>query len=161
VVLDRGRIQQIGTPQQIYTHPANRMVATFLGNPPTNILPATVTPAGFRIGECELAASPELLASLRIGQAIDLGIRPEELRLISTSIDARPTNCLPVEIDVVEPLGRETLVRAKVLATEATLSLQTDGLFIGKPGDRWNVAVPLARASVFQATTGDRLYPPA
>ncbi|MEO0947138.1 MAG: ABC transporter ATP-binding protein [Cyanobacteria bacterium J06641_5] len=160
VVLDRGRIQQIGTPQEIYTHPANRMVATFLGNPPTNILPATVTVTGLRIGDRELAASPELLAPLRVGQAVDLGIRPEDLSLVAASTDDNSTDRLPVEIDVVEPLGRETLVRAKVLATEATLSLQTDGLFAGKPGDRWAVVVPLARATIFQATTGERLYPP-
>ena len=160
VVLDRGRIQQIGTPQEIYARPANRMVATFLGNPPTNILPATVTATGLRIGNRDLAAAPEMLAPLRVGQAVDLGIRPEALSLAGEGGEGGLTDSLLVEIDVIEPLGRETLVRAKVLATGATLSLNAGGTFAGKPGDRLAVSVPLAQAAIFQATTGDRLYPP-
>ncbi len=49
VVLNRGRIQQIGDPQTIYARPANQMVASFLGNPPMNILPAIYKGNGFDV----------------------------------------------------------------------------------------------------------------
>ena len=153
VVLDRGRIQQIGTPQEIYARPINRMVATFLGNPPMNLLPATVAESGVRVGDRLLPATAEFMASLSGEGAIELGIRPEELSVAATRTDAS----VPVEIDVVEPLGRETLVRAKVLSTAAVLSFLAGEWFASGPGDRLEVAVPLERALVFQATTGERL----
>lgn len=48
--MNEGRIQQIGASENIYTKPANQMVATFLGSPPINILPATYTNIGFAVG---------------------------------------------------------------------------------------------------------------
>jgi len=60
VVMDRGRIAQVGTPLDLYHRPANRFVATFIGTPAMNILPATLLPALAR-------------------GATDLGLRPEDL----------------------------------------------------------------------------------
>lgn len=156
VVLDRGRIQQVGTPQEIYAQPANRMVATFLGNPPMNVLPATVVESGVRVGDRVLPATAAFLEPLQVGQSVELGIRPEDLSVAAV----KTATSLPVTVDVVEPLGRETLVRVKVLSTETTLSLLADDRFTGKPGDRLDATVPLERALAFQPTTGDRLPVP-
>ncbi len=101
VVLDRGRIQQIGAPQSIYARPHNRMVATFLGSPPMNILPATYTNTGFNLGSQVLTCPAVVKDKLHLieEQNFDLGIRPEHIKISS------PPD-LTVEVKMVEPLGR-------------------------------------------------------
>jgi multiple sugar transport system ATP-binding protein len=83
VVLNRGRIQQIGNPQTIYARPANRMVATFLGNPPMNILPATYMDNGFILGGQLIPCPASIQEKLQLtqGQSFDLGIRPEHIEI--------------------------------------------------------------------------------
>ncbi|WP_104400428.1 ABC transporter ATP-binding protein [Vibrio penaeicida] len=69
VVINQGRIQQVGTPEEIYDKPQNTFVATFLGNPPMNIIPCD------HINLCRSLTVPE--------GAVTLGIRPENIQLIS------------------------------------------------------------------------------
>jgi multiple sugar transport system ATP-binding protein len=155
VVLDQGRIQQIGEPQTIYRQPANRMVAMFLGGPPMNILPVVYTGAAFQVGGRSLLCPEWLQAQLnpKLGQRFDLGIRPEHLR-----VDAAGE--LSVEVSLVEPLGREILVRSYVLAEPspklALTVLCPPDLSI-RVGDRLTVAVESDRLFVFDPTTGSNL----
>jgi multiple sugar transport system ATP-binding protein len=83
VVLNQGRIQQIGDPQSIYALPANEMVASFLGNPPMNILPAIYHGDNFNINGQLLAIPPDLQEKLHLnlGESYNLGIRPEHFHL--------------------------------------------------------------------------------
>jgi multiple sugar transport system ATP-binding protein len=114
VVLGNGRIQQIGTPQEIYRYPINRLVATFMGNPPMNMIPAVYRDNQWQIGRQSLRL--EHLPNVGNG---DLGIRPEQL-----SLEPLPeSQSLQVEVLLLEPLGRETLVQAKILGTEIGLDL--------------------------------------
>jgi multiple sugar transport system ATP-binding protein len=109
VVLDQGRIQQIGSPQTIYAQPANQMVATFLGSPPMNILSAIYQDGQFQV-EGQAIPCPEQLTPLlrsTAGQRFNLGIRPEHVHLATP-----PDGHLTVNVVLVEPLGREILVRA-------------------------------------------------
>ena len=84
VVMKDGRIEQIGTPLELYDHPANIFVAGFIGSPAMNFLPATLRRdgAGARL---ELADGTRLDAPLRAGgidgQSVVLGTRPEHLQL--------------------------------------------------------------------------------
>src|SRR5919202_3011106 len=68
VVLDRGRIQQIGEPQDIYAQPANRMVAMFLGNPPMNVFPATYRDEIFQLSGQSLPCPTAFQAQLQLGE---------------------------------------------------------------------------------------------
>lgn len=157
VVLSDGRIQQIGEPQDIYAHPANRMVASFLGNPPMNIIPAKYTTAGFDIGD-QLLTIPENIKNklqLAKGQNIDLGIRPEDIQINYES----QTEDLQVEVKLVEPLGRETLIRVAVLGSGAILNVQTSGNIRLRPGDKLNLQLDLQKLYVFDSVSGDKLYP--
>ncbi len=157
VVLSEGRIQQIGEPQDIYAHPANRMVASFLGNPPMNIIPAKYTAAGFDIGD-QLLTIPENIKNklqLAKGQNIDLGIRPEDIQIN----DESQTEDLQVEVKLVEPLGRETLIRVAVLGSSATLNVQTGGNIRLRSGDKLNLQLDLQKLYVFDSVNGDKLYP--
>ncbi|MBD1806258.1 ABC transporter ATP-binding protein [Microcoleus sp. FACHB-SPT15] len=165
VVLNRGRIQQIGEPQDIYAKPANRMVATFLGNPPMNVFPATYTGDVFQVSgqvlPCPIALQTQL--QLTPAQTIDLGIRPEHLEIIGLidreSTEDTKNNQLELEVSVVEPLGRETLVRSNLIASDIVLNVQSPANWRGHPGDRISVQLDLDKLFVFDPNTGNVLYP--
>jgi len=165
VVLNRGRIQQIGSPQTIYARPANRMVATFLGSPPMNILPATYVGAGFVIAgqlvRCPLAVQEKLQPAE--GQGFDLGIRPEHIEIFEpqrrTNHGADEVATLVVEVKVVEPLGRETLIRAGLPESGVQVNIRATPDIFPHLGDRLSLELDLEQLFVFDHTTGDSLYP--
>ncbi|HYX14686.1 MAG TPA: ABC transporter ATP-binding protein, partial [Nostoc sp.] len=175
VVLNRGRIQQIGDPQTIYASPANQMVATFLGSPPMNILPAIYENNGFDVSG-QLLIIPAVVKEklqLRQGHSYDLGIRPEHIFInVDASLrDATRTDCrrlpptcqevnesqLIVEVKVVEPLGRETLIRAGLPGSAVVLNIQVGGDVRPRPGDRLSLQLDLNYLFVFDPKTGDRI----
>ncbi len=174
VVLNRGRIQQVGEPQTIYSQPANRMVATFLGNPPMNILPAKFTGHSFDVGGQVLPCPDSVRESLRpaAGQGFDLGIRPEDIYLNEqqrrTEHTQQELGELVVEVKVVEPLGRETLIRGGLPNSGVMLNIQTGAnvrLYPGdgaerppQRGDRLSLKLDLDKLFVFDSATGDKLY---
>ncbi len=178
VVLNRGQIQQIGDPQTIYARPANLMVATFLGNPPMNILHATYTGEVFQVGDRSLSCPPALQDKLQLrqGQGIELGIRPEHITVkndklkiknleekaaLSMNEETPPLqhSLLMVEVKVVEPLGRETLIRANLPESGVPLNIQAASDWRGHSGDRISVQLDLNQLFVFDPTTGDALFP--
>jgi ABC-type sugar transport system ATPase subunit len=105
VVLDRGVIQQVGSPLELYNTPANRFVAGFIGSPAMNFIAATAEggPGGLTV---RLANGAQLAVAARAADGIaELGIRPEHLRLTNPGaghLDGRAT--------VVEQLGNTTFV---------------------------------------------------
>ena len=165
VVLDRGRIQQIGDPQSIYALPANLMVATFLGNPPMNILPAVYKNDVFDVSGQSLAVPPVVRekVQLRQGQSFDLGIRPEHININEPPSrqvrQEEELGGLSVEVKVVEPLGRETLIRASLPGSLAVLNIQTTADIRPRPGDRLSLQLDLNQLFVFDTATGDRISP--
>jgi multiple sugar transport system ATP-binding protein len=162
VVLNRGRIQQIGDPQSIYAHPANQMVATFLGSPPMNILPAKYTNDGFDVGEqfIQVPTSVKEKLQLRPGQSFDLGIRPEHIYINEIlRNEEKELAELFVEVKVVEPLGRETLIRAALPGSTVLLNVQIGGNVRVHPGDRLSLKLDLSQLFVFDVKTGDRIFP--
>ncbi|MDF5738807.1 MULTISPECIES: ABC transporter ATP-binding protein [unclassified Nostoc] len=162
VVLNRGRIQQIGDPQTIYTSPANQMVASFLGSPPMNILPAIYQNNGFDISG-QLLAIPAVVKEkfqLRQGHSFDLGIRPEHIKINTDSeLNTQNSGLLSVEVKVVEPLGRETLIRASLSGSVVVLNIQVGGDVRLRSGDRLSLQLDLNHLFVFDSKTGDRILP--
>jgi len=121
-VLDRGRIQQVAPPAELYDHPANAFVAGFIGNPPMNLLPATIGTAdgslSVRIGQASMT-----LPAASIGRDTKdlvhtktLGVRPEAVDVVAA--DARDGSVEGV-VEHVELLGHETLVHAAIGAGSA------------------------------------------
>lgn len=161
VVLNQGRIQQISDPQTIYARPANRMVATFLGNPPMNILHATYVDGVFQLGGQSLACPSKIRDQLNPaeGQGFDLGIRPEQIT-IKTQEEGETLHVgiLTAEVKVVEPLGREILVRANLPASGLQLNVQASAEWRGHPGDHITVQLNLDQLFVFDPSTGEALY---
>lgn len=176
VVLSRGRVQQIGTPQTVYTKPINRMVATFLGNPPMNILPAIYTDGAFQLGNQFLACPPSVRERLqpREGQGFELGLRPEHITIftgftrefddLERDLWALEKVPLEVEVKVVEPLGRETLIRVSLpdLNTEdlanTLIQMQVPASVRLRPGDRLSVQLDFNYLFIFDPSTGNALY---
>jgi len=102
VVLHGGKIEQVGTPLELYNRPDNLFVAGFIGSPRMNLLPGKVVRAGaVAIGEAghEVACQT---GSLATGASVTLGIRPEHLAL------AAPGGGVPLAIELVERLGGES-----------------------------------------------------
>jgi multiple sugar transport system ATP-binding protein len=156
VVLSQGQIQQIGTPQQIYQTPANRMVATFLGNPPMNLLHCACQNGAFHLKDQSIPCPPHLQRVLNDTQrqTVDIGIRPEFIKVEPN----RSEGSLSVTVEVVEPLGRETLIRAFLTPEPSqTLNLVTQGSFSPAPGDRLAIKLDISQLMVFDTQTGDRL----
>ncbi|MEH1768079.1 MAG: ABC transporter ATP-binding protein [Nostoc sp.] len=178
VVLNRGRIQQIGDPQTIYASPANQMVASFLGSPPMNILPAIYENNSFDVSGQLLGISADVKEKLQLrqGYSYDLGIRPEHIFInespsgFTVAYGGKPAysadspkrqegneSQLIVEVKVVEPLGRETLIRAGLPGSAVVLNIQVGGDVRPRPGDRLSLQLDLNQLFVFDPKTGDRI----
>ncbi|RMF26456.1 MAG: ABC transporter ATP-binding protein [Cyanobacteria bacterium J083] len=155
VVLDRGKIQQIGTPQQVYNHPLNRMVASFLGSPPMNIFSVTYRQGNFLIEQQTIPVSTPLQEQIKPheGEVFELGIRAEDIYLRSDNIS--DFSSLEVKIGIIEPLGKEILVRAHLPRTNNTLlNFLAPANWQGKPNDHLRVYLDLNRLFVFDVSSG-------
>jgi multiple sugar transport system ATP-binding protein len=117
-VLSEGEIQQVATPEELYSRPANVFVAGFLGTPPMNLLPGRLLPSGsggveLRFGgiTAELPTEAMSQPDCPIDEPLIVGIRPEAIIPARTS-----AACLPVELKVeaVESLGHERLIYGRL-----------------------------------------------
>jgi putative spermidine/putrescine transport system ATP-binding protein len=141
VVLRDGVVQQIGTPDEVYAHPANRYVAGFMGY--RNML--TFDVASVSSGTAVLAAEDVRLTGQTFGpletKRAVAAIRPEDI-----VVDGPPPNRVEVTVEVVEYHGREMLVQARMPAGEA-LYFRTEKRLA--PGDKTTVAVAAERVLVY------------
>jgi multiple sugar transport system ATP-binding protein len=108
-VMREGELLQLAPPDEIYDRPANRFVATFVGNPPMNVLDGTLDGGDFVLGDQRLELG-ELSATVAGTGATALGVRPED---IDIQPDGAP-GALTGEVYVVEPMGNETLVDVRI-----------------------------------------------
>ena len=145
VIMDQGKIQQIGTPDEIYANPANTFVAGFIGAPPMNLIPGQLSGGTFR---AEGVTVPGLTVPGE--QAAVLGVRPEDCALA-----AADAGHLQAPVYGVEPTGDMTLLTLK----------RPEGLFEVKAAreDRpaldstASIGFDVSRVLLFDAATGQRL----
>ncbi|MFT3998457.1 MAG: TOBE domain-containing protein, partial [Asticcacaulis sp.] len=128
VVLNGGRIEQVGSPLELYRKPANLFVAGFIGSPRMNILKGVVREATAEAVTLEVAgatlALPRAGASVAPGASVQLGIRPENLRLTTETQDAH----LSGHVVLIERLGGETFAYVALKDHEGEpLILKLDG----------------------------------
>ncbi|MEO8243115.1 MAG: sn-glycerol-3-phosphate ABC transporter ATP-binding protein UgpC [bacterium] len=117
VVFNDGRIEQVGTPMQLYQNPANRFVAGFIGAPSMNFL--QIRMAGDRV---EGIGSGHFQLPQGKAAAVEIGIRPEHIDLVS--ID---TAAMIGEIELVERLGAETYAYVRIQGQPINLTLRLPG----------------------------------
>jgi multiple sugar transport system ATP-binding protein len=112
-IMNRGRLQQLGSPQAVYDRPANLFVARFVGSPPMNIIPGVLEPASRLVSAAGAAIpAPRSLCerfSARATVPVEVGVRPEHLRFTTTT-QAGPR--FAATVTLIEALGHEQLVHA-------------------------------------------------
>ncbi len=118
VVLSNGIIQQVGSPQELYAHPANQFVATFIGSPAMNIFPhahVARSDGALRIAVADQYLTlPDNVANVLSGfenRDITIGLRPEDFTSQNNHV---PGQTLQGTVDVVEHLGNEQLLYVKM-----------------------------------------------
>lgn len=132
VVLNAGRIEQVGSPMDLYHRPNSRFVAEFIGSPAMNVF--------------EHAHVPNLRGLALRGDAACIGCRPEHLQ-----IGPEGSGQFDATIRVKEQLGGESLLYA-VVSDALTVVIRTDGEDQTAPGQRLGVGIPPHRLHQFDAT---------
>jgi multiple sugar transport system ATP-binding protein len=151
VVMHDGRIEQIGTPLDLYDRPDNLFVAQFIGSPAMNVVPGTLRRSnGHAYVDVPGARWPVQGAVGEDGRAVSFGVRPEHLVLASERPDT-----VPGEIVVVEPTGAETELIVQVGAAQITL-VSAGRPQVG-PGQKIFLGIEPGAAHLFDQRTGARL----
>ncbi|TET29136.1 ABC transporter ATP-binding protein [Candidatus Aerophobetes bacterium] len=137
-VINKGEIQQIGTPEEVFDHPANEFVAGFIGEPPMNLFSCSLRKKTgelfLRIGDFELMLSQEVKKKLEeqmVSDEIKAGIRPTNLHVTKRKKDK---NSIGTEIYVFEPLGRYSIATARV--NNILLKIKIRGHFEATEGEQ-------------------------
>jgi multiple sugar transport system ATP-binding protein len=144
VVLQGGRIEQIGTPLELYNSPANLFVAGFIGSPRMNLLPSRVTgPQAVALGADAAEIETGFSTGLGPGAAATLGIRPEHVVLAGEGEPA-----LRMTIDLVERLGGESYLYGSA-ADLPQITVRLDGQTDHSRGDTVGLRFPPAHLHLF------------
>jgi len=165
-VMNKGHIQQLGTSKEIYDTPANVFVATFMGSPAMNIVPARVA---IRKGSphaeisngadkpCQLRFSQQNLRAWE-GRDILLGIRPETIT-DPDSADRKSSNIVPLKnrVGVTEPAGSDTFVTMTLGGKDAIARMRADADV--RTGQMFEFAVNMDKAVAFDPETEERILP--
>jgi multiple sugar transport system ATP-binding protein len=147
VVMRAGRVLQVDPPSAIYQQPADTFVATFIGSPPMNLIRGRVRDGSF-LSEAGDFRVP--IGSAGPGERpIILGLRPESVRLVA------PDGGSPAEVQLVEPLGSETLVTLMAGATPIVARLE--GISRLRPQDRVGLQAAPDAAHWFDPDSENRL----
>ena len=146
VVMHDGRIEQTGSPLDLYDRPANRFVAGFIGSPAMNFIEGTQQ--GGALVAANGARLP-LAAALPAneGRAMCYGIRPEHLDLADDGFDA--------EVVVIEPTGSETQLFARLGQQEIVAVFRERHAF--QPGQKIRLKPRVDVAHLFDAASGERI----
>ena len=143
VILNNCRIEQVGTPMEVYSKPASRFVAGFVGSPAMNFLPVTLSGAGDRVAARLGDGAVVPLASAPQGDGPwELGIRPEALTVVANGGLSTAT------VTVVERLGDRTLVYAR-LGDGSQITAQDSGKSAVKAGDTVSLAFDATALHLF------------
>ncbi|WP_391091464.1 sn-glycerol-3-phosphate ABC transporter ATP-binding protein UgpC [Vibrio sp. NH-UV-68] len=148
VVLSAGKIEQIGTPLELYTNPANVFVAQFIGSPAMNLSSATLLEAG---DSCTVEAQSGLTIDVPIaaqatlkGSTLRLGVRPEDF-LVATTDDALMSGT----VLFVESLGEVTLLHINVAGHDETIVAKLPGILDFHRGEQIHLKANVEKIHLF------------
>jgi multiple sugar transport system ATP-binding protein len=160
-VLDRGVLQQLGTPLELYEHPQNRFVAGFIGSPSMNFLEMTVESSGEgarlqRPGiTIPVASGSPLATSLRGQKDVLVGIRPEHLYDPRFRPAETRTTDVEATVDLTELMGNEVFVHTTI--GDARLLARLDPRSGARAGQPFTLGLDYDRIHVFDRDTGVNL----
>ena len=167
VLLDRGVIQQVDTPMNIYQRPANQFVASFIGSPAMNFSPGQIENGAFRLINTQAAASTADTPHIAVDRTVPsgpatLGIRPEDFLTNGEPHNGEPQGSsrppapfATVTLDVVEHMGHETMAHFSLAGTQHVARLPATARV--QPGDRLPLSIRPGAFHLFAANDGRRL----
>ena len=144
-IMHGGKVAQIGAPLEVYQKPADLFVASFLGSPPTNLIPSRFNGEALHVGEAKLR-----LPRTSVQEPV-FGIRPEDIRIDGATPHAEG------EVLAVEPLGAETILRVRLTGIAADVLVRGPRSVNAKVGERVPLAYDLAAAHLFDPVTQKRI----
>ncbi len=160
-IMKDGKLQQVGTPLEVYEQPTNLFVASFIGTPPMNFLSGTIFGNGATLKtsgfELPVPEARRGAASRKDGSKVVLGIRPENIREAGgdNGYGGRrsqgPKIPIKVAIEFVEPLGHEVIIHGRI--GDDLLVAKTEPHHAPQVGDELALEIELAGLHIFDAET--------
>ncbi len=152
-VMDKGYLQQVDTPLNLYNRPANLFVAGFIGSPQMNLIEATAKEGQACIGDYNVPVDEAASRKMQ-GGGITIGVRPENWRVVGESDGG-----MPIKIAVVEELGADSYVygSSDVEGVPSTVIIRVSGQTHPRKGDVLHVTTDPEHVHVFDTESGERL----
>jgi multiple sugar transport system ATP-binding protein len=162
VVMNGGRVEQVGSPMELFLNPANAFVASFLGSPPMNLVEARVEAAnGAAVAHVDgkipvqFRMPATTTKALQPGQRVFVGLRPEHLEIeVNTAADMQD---ISTTVDLVEPLGSEALLHCRIGSQPIVAKVNTP-VEVQRLQDITRLAITTARLHVFDVETGRAIH---
>jgi sn-glycerol 3-phosphate transport system ATP-binding protein len=148
IVMNAGRVEQIGAPMDVYDNPASIFVAGFIGSPAMNFMPGTIQGNNINIGEGVAVALPKAIQEkVKAGEGVTLGIRPEHFSVTSDGIAFRVENA--------EALGADSLVHGFIAGHRAVV--RVDGHARHQPDEALRLTPQPDKLYFFDTASGKRI----
>ncbi|MGR4845968.1 sn-glycerol-3-phosphate import ATP-binding protein UgpC [Rhizobium sp. LARHSG275] len=149
VVMNGGRVEQVGTPEEVYHHPVSRFVAGFVGTPAMNLLEGTINDDGvFVYDQSRKVVLPRERAAPLKGKRVVLGMRAEAARLVAPDAPG----ALTATADFIEELGASRVVHADFDGLPFAVAL-TEAVKV-RSGDPIGIAIDYNQIHLYAADTG-------
>jgi multiple sugar transport system ATP-binding protein len=157
-VMNAGKLQQVGTPLDLYELPANVFVAQFIGTPPMNLIKGVIGDGGTTIAtpkySIPVSKSLQSLTQGKDGKKVVFGVRPENI--VSANRSARgEIHRITVEVEIVEPLGHEVVIYGRL--GDDLIVAKLDPHEIPKMGETCDLLIELDELHLFDADTELRM----
>ncbi|MNL53874.1 sn-glycerol-3-phosphate import ATP-binding protein UgpC [compost metagenome] len=142
--MNKGVVQQVGTPMEIYDRPANTFVASFIGSPAMNLVAGTISKGVFTSEGIRIEGLPR-----GVDGAVTLGFRAEDASLAETE------GQIEAPIYTVELLGEATMLSMRVAGELVSIKVGKD--YRAEIGDRARIAIPASACHLFDQASGARI----
>jgi len=151
-ILERGVLQQVGAPHDVYAKPANLFVARFIGNPPMNTVEGDLTDGGLRVHDLTIPMPDALAGAARKSGAarVVLGIRPEHLTIGTEGLIA-------AKVTVVEALGHERHIICRLDDGQMIIVRQPSSDVAPSEGETLRLSADPEHVHLFDLTSGQRV----
>ncbi|WP_404431281.1 ABC transporter ATP-binding protein [Sutcliffiella horikoshii] len=159
VVMNKGEVQQIASPRELYRNPANMFVAGFIGSPPMNFFDAVLeTASTLRIGDISFTIPEGLVKQYSdyVGKKVILGLRPEDIYDEEFAFTVPTNNKTAIKVKAMEHLGGENLVYFSI--GDRMITAKVHGESFVRPGEAKNYVFNLDKMHLFDPATEKRIF---
>lgn len=151
IVMNGGVAEQIGTPLEVYENPASTFVATFIGSPAMNLIPADLQNSGGRVG-LPGGLGVDLPGPVPGGRsAVTVGIRPEHVQVMGEG------NGIPFSLELVENLGADQLLHGRLEGNDDLLTVRASAESGFAAGQSVSLSIPSHKLHVFDKDSGVKI----